>query len=569
MKTKLFILFLLLLTLNSASIAQRKMISIEVPGAKCGDGSDYQILFSAGPDTINGNPNNRLVIWFPGGGSTMNNRNGELSTAINSTYEITDRLTIKNDLKLFLSDAYMNGDRNFIFANHPDNDEFVKDAHWAIFPYCTQDFHSGNLNEEIIYDFTGEKKLVAELDSAINGLGYTLDEIYSRFPSMNIEGEDDNGKFKINKVEIGILHHGAKNVELAFRVLLNELKNNRNFDITKADVLISGSSAGGFGTWYNAWRIGDKLYKYNDTRLTVVPQSGSPYIKVWNEDERDLVINDAQIESINHRLAWHNVSLPCEKSGANYNGGDNCKDALDLLDHYLNRWEGMDVNFLAVVNKEDLIATSNLNDEELLNFCKTVHRYAQYFYLTPNTYPYAAWLFRKMGPRDIRRVHGFKGAALTVDMLEPNGENKGFGLLEYINMVATRNVIGAIHIEHTPGIIQEPDNYDSDIEPVQNHLPGCNVEWPVLSADDPDKSNNKTLVYPNPFSNFTTIEFHNPDNRIYTFKLYNILGEIVLIKNNILGNKVLVKRSNLTTGVYLFQLSSRGQIRALGKLIIK
>lgn len=486
MKMRLNILVLLLLILPLVSIAQgyeRKMETIDVPGAKCGDGSNYVIFFSEGPATINGEPNNRLVIWLPGGGSTMN-KDGKLVTAINGVYEITDRLTVKHDLTLYLSESWMNGDRNFIFANHPDNDEFVKDAHWAIFPYCTQDFHSGNCEEEFRYDFTGEEKIVKELESAINEHRRTLEEIYDRFPSMKIEGEYVNsGEFKINKLEIGILHDGANNVRLSLRVLHDELVNNRGFDISRADILLSGSSAGGFGTWYNAWRVGDLLYKHEDKgtpRLTIIPQSGSPAVRAWNNAKGDIIVDDQLVQSLNYRNKWYGVSLPCSNNGANYNGGDQCEDALDLLNHYLNRWEGMDVNFLAVVNKEDLIATHNLEDEELLDFCKTVHRYSQYFYLTPKAYPYAAWLFRltKAKKDAVKRVHGFKGAALTVDMLNPDGKDPGYGLLEYINVVATRNVTGIAHIEHLPGLMLSPKDYDSDVKPLPNHLPECNVDWP-------------------------------------------------------------------------------------------
>ncbi len=88
--------------------------------------------------------------------------------------------------------------------------------------------------------------------------------------------------------------------------------------------------------------------------------------------------------------------------------------------------------------------------------------------------------------------------------------------------------------------------------------------------------NDKTLntthnysVYPNPFNDAATIKFNNPANTIYTLKLYNSLGENVRVISNISTEKILIKRNNLKSGVYFFQLYSGRQMYATGKLIIE
>jgi len=459
--------------------SERVMERFEIPGAFCGNGEPYVMFFSEGPKT-NGE-NNRLVIWLPGGGSTTIDRDGELSTPINNVANLLNRIFPTGEY--YLTETWMDVERDFIFLNHPDNDLYVDDANWAIIPYCTQDFHSGNRNEPTLYDFTDQKLLVNQLEQEINNKKATLEEIERIYPFLNIEGREVGGRFEIEKLEIEILHKGTKNVELSLDKLFSVL-NNRGFDISKADILMSGSSAGGFGTWYNAWRIGDMLYPYPDARFTIVPQSGSPSILVWDETQQDLVVDEEQVLDMNHRLNWHNVLLPCEVSGGNYRGGDECKDTLDLIDHYNNRWPEMDFEILTVLNKEDFLAVRALNEEEpgfeerLLNLCQSVHRYGQYISLTDNAEPYLAWLYLRQG-NSLKRVHGFRDASLVVDMISPDGQTgEGKTLLEYINLIAARQNKGAVQIEHVLGIVEDVNNYKTEVTSRPDHLPECNVPWP-------------------------------------------------------------------------------------------
>lgn len=97
-----------------------------------------------------------------------------------------------------------------------------------------------------------------------------------------------------------------------------------------------------------------------------------------------------------------------------------------------------------------------------------------------------------------------------------------------------------------------------------------NTNCSVTSINDRNINPKQSYsVYPNPFNSFTTIKFDNPTNKIYTLKLFNILGENVRVISNISTGKVIIRRENLKSGVYLFQLHSGSRIYAIGKLLIE
>ncbi len=470
---------------DQAEPSARGWETIPVPGARCGDGQDYAIAFSPGPGTPAGEPNHRLVIWLPGGGSTQISRQGELKTAIKRLPLVRQRRSLPSFEWMNDPDSGRRRQAEFIFTDHPDNAPFVRDAHWAIFPYTTQDFHSGRRTEPTRYDFTGTG-VARQLEREINRRGVGIARARAALPGLQITGKTVDGRVVIDGLEIAILHCGAINVERSLEVLFERLRK-EGFDPRRADILLSGSSAGGFGTWYNAWRIGDILYPHPGARFTVVPQAGSPTTMTWNEDQRDLVVDPVQVADLKHRLEWYDVLPPTAVPGADYRGGDDGLDVLDLLDHYLRRWPGMDVQFLPVVNREDFLAVRALDEHSpgfearLDAFRKTVHRYAQYIHLTDRSQPYLAWLFLKSNGAP-RRVHGFKGAALTVPMLSPDGRGEGGkSLLAYINMVATRNIVGPPQIEHAAGTVTAPGDLASPVVPGRDRLGEGDVPWPEKS----------------------------------------------------------------------------------------
>lgn len=446
---------------------------IPVSGGKCGNGEQYVIGFSAGPAKINGKSNNRLVIWLPGGGSTMIKSDGEFTTNVGF------------GLGLISPPEQFSYEAHLIFLDTPENDLFIKDANWVILPYCTQDFHSGKLTEPIEYDFTSETGMVKVYEKLINDNKGKLSQLQSKYPFIRTKTHDENGKIVLDKLYISIIHGGAKNIELGLNKMFELLKQ-RNFDLDNAEIVMAGSSAGSFGTWYNAWRVGDLLYSHPNAKFTIVLESGSPTTRVWNGN--DIAVDSAQVSSMEYRLSYYDNINPCEQNGGAYTGGGDCRDTLDLIKHYQNRYSGMDFQIMPVVNKEDLVLVSGLGDQnapdfdaKLLNLCQTIHRYGQYVSKQDNTFVYAAWLYLDKGNRETR-VHGFKDAILTVKMDSPNGQQSDeYGVLKMINDVATRKLKWENqipHIEYTLGVITNPTAKNSPVTPKPNYLQECNVPWP-------------------------------------------------------------------------------------------
>jgi hypothetical protein len=81
-----------------------------------------------------------------------------------------------------------------------------------------------------------------------------------------------------------------------------------------------------------------------------------------------------------------------------------------------------------------------------------------------------------------------------------------------------------------------------------------------------DISVKKFKVYPNPFSEYATVEFSNPKHSNHKMTLYNILGKKVLEMNNVTSDKIILKRGTLKSGIYLIELRSELTINT--KMII-
>lgn len=91
----------------------------------------------------------------------------------------------------------------------------------------------------------------------------------------------------------------------------------------------------------------------------------------------------------------------------------------------------------------------------------------------------------------------------------------------------------------------------------------------TLATDDFNyKTQNKAIVYPNPFKEQATIKISNNKNVIYTLKLYNDLGQKVKTISNISGTQIRINRGNLKSGVYFFQILHGGKTYTEGRLMI-
>lgn len=101
-----------------------------------------------------------------------------------------------------------------------------------------------------------------------------------------------------------------------------------------------------------------------------------------------------------------------------------------------------------------------------------------------------------------------------------------------------------------------------------------NPDGNILPVPQVDSAlTNLSQNYPNPFTTKTLIPFSLHETSYVTLKVYNALGEEVsslIDEVKIAGNyKVLFDRSNLSSGIYLYQLITKNYSQAKKMLIIK
>jgi len=460
---------------------------ITLPGASCGNGTEYAYFYS--PPEPGGEY--RLVVHHQGGGSTWRTTSGGLETGLNTLRAVKSKLNVEQTI---------DADEG-LFMDRPENDTYIGPAHWAFIPYCTQDEHFGRRTDPEVYDFTNlpENTVRADVEALLDQ-GWTEAEIEADFPGIDIQGiyEDPPGTHHVNLLTITITHRGTLNVEAATADLLSRILAAYPDFLDRADILVSGGSAGGKGAWYNFWRWGDLVWGRPGTRLTLAPLSGSPTERFWSNAARDLVFVQQFADEIDFRTSFWQAERPCEIAGGAHvpSGSDDCDDAFTLLDHYrTQRYPGHDLEFLPEVNKEDAVAIHNLggSNAAALLFCKTVHRAAQYLGRIPSTHPFAPWMFfREPPPPDapIQREHTPNRATILARVQEAGGAGaaQGFSLLAYINAVASRTLVSSVlqleYLAHVVEDVNDPKAAENPI-PYTDHMAQfgtCNVPRPVPVA---------------------------------------------------------------------------------------
>jgi len=75
------------------------------------------------------------------------------------------------------------------------------------------------------------------------------------------------------------------------------------------------------------------------------------------------------------------------------------------------------------------------------------------------------------------------------------------------------------------------------------------------------------IVYPNPFSNSSTIELHTGLHDAELI-IYNLYGQKTMEINHISGNKITIEKGNLMSGIYFFKLTQENKEIATKKVVI-
>lgn len=74
-------------------------------------------------------------------------------------------------------------------------------------------------------------------------------------------------------------------------------------------------------------------------------------------------------------------------------------------------------------------------------------------------------------------------------------------------------------------------------------------------------------IYPNPFNYFTTIQFSSLMKNA-EFVIYNVYGQLIKTINNISGDKIILYKESISSGLYFYEVKQDNGNIATGKLVI-
>jgi hypothetical protein len=77
------------------------------------------------------------------------------------------------------------------------------------------------------------------------------------------------------------------------------------------------------------------------------------------------------------------------------------------------------------------------------------------------------------------------------------------------------------------------------------------------------------LIYPNPFTDKTTLKTNDVQLENATLELYDVLGNKVRVMKNLSGNSIVISRDGLTNGIYFYQLTNENSVIATGKITVE
>ena len=116
--------------------------------------------------------------------------------------------------------------------------------------------------------------------------------------------------------------------------------------------------------------------------------------------------------------------------------------------------------------------------------------------------------------------------------------------------------------------LQDPCNI-SDNKSSNSYL--LSTRSNIASTADVSSGENSSragcIIHPNPFDNFTTIQFHNPAGSRYKLSVLDLSGKVVYLKEDILTERIEFFRNGLPPGIYLIELAGPSIYR--GKIVIE
>ncbi len=92
---------------------------------------------------------------------------------------------------------------------------------------------------------------------------------------------------------------------------------------------------------------------------------------------------------------------------------------------------------------------------------------------------------------------------------------------------------------------------------------------PLVEIPEPQPNALLFKIYPNPFTEFTTLQFANARGLRYDLTVTNMTGQLVRNIKNIAGDHITIERGELPPGMYFFALKSADGHGGTGKLLVK
>ncbi len=115
----------------------------------------------------------------------------------------------------------------------------------------------------------------------------------------------------------------------------------------------------------------------------------------------------------------------------------------------------------------------------------------------------------------------------------------------------------------------------NDLVQYQNISPACfnatssyDCDGGFVSVNELPFENNKSFIFPNPFSNSAILKTSAELNDA-TLKVYDILGQEVQIYMHLSGRELKINKGNLSNGHYYYNLVQSGNLISKGKFIVE
>lgn len=97
----------------------------------------------------------------------------------------------------------------------------------------------------------------------------------------------------------------------------------------------------------------------------------------------------------------------------------------------------------------------------------------------------------------------------------------------------------------------------------------CISETHYGSVSEYDLLLNFATVYPNPVKNNLTIDFTNKYNEAFSLRLVNSVGQVLKHQKDIRNEQIIIENLHLTPGLYYYELSVKGVLKGVGKIVVE